>query len=53
VPAGYAVTIDGIPYGAFTNPDATIRHRDTMAQERVPADKLVAYIEDHFARWGK
>lgn len=23
MPAGYAVTIDGIPYGAFTNPDAT------------------------------
>ena len=46
----FGVTID---YDTLTNQTVTIRHRDTMAQERVSTDKLVEYIEDKFETWGK
>jgi len=46
----YGVTID---YDTLSNHTVTIRHRDTMVQERIPAEKLVAYIEENFAKWGK
>jgi glycyl-tRNA synthetase len=46
----FGVTID---YDTLTNHDVTIRHRDSMAQERVPAQNLVRYIEDKFESWGK
>jgi glycyl-tRNA synthetase len=46
----FGVTID---YDTLDKHDVTIRHRDSMVQERIPAEKLSAYIEDHFARWGK
>jgi glycyl-tRNA synthetase len=44
------VTID---YDTISNRDVTVRHRDSMAQERVPIENLVRYIEDKFDAWGK
>jgi glycyl-tRNA synthetase len=46
----FGVTID---YDTLTNHDVTIRHRDSMAQERVSAEKLIPYIEEKFENWGK
>ncbi|MBL7716981.1 MAG: glycine--tRNA ligase [Bdellovibrionales bacterium] len=46
----FGVTVD---YDTVSNGTVTIRHRDSMAQERIPADKLVSYIEDKFENWGK
>ena len=46
----FGVTID---YDTLTNHTVTIRHRDTMVQERVSAERLVDYIEDKFANWLK
>jgi glycyl-tRNA synthetase len=46
----FGVTID---YDTLTHHDVTIRHRDSMAQERVSAEKLVQYIEEKFENWGK
>jgi glycyl-tRNA synthetase (class II) len=31
----------------------TIRHRDTMAQVRVPMTNIKKYIEDGFANWSR
>ena len=44
----FGVTID---YDTLTNQSVTIRHRDSMAQERVAADQLVQFIDDKFANW--
>ena len=44
----YGVTID---YDTLSNHTVTIRHRDTMAQERVSTENLVAYIEEKFKNW--
>jgi glycyl-tRNA synthetase len=44
------VTID---YDTITHHSVTVRHRDSMAQERVPIENLVRYIEDKFDAWGK
>jgi len=44
------VTID---YDTLTQHSVTVRHRDTMAQERVPAENLERYIEDCFESWLK
>ena len=44
----YGVTID---YDTLTQHTVTIRHRDTMVQERIPAEKLVGYLEESFANW--
>ena len=46
----YGVTVD---FDSLTDQSVTIRHRDTMAQERIPAERLISYIEDKFANWGK
>ncbi|MGZ3697244.1 MAG: glycine--tRNA ligase [Bdellovibrionota bacterium] len=46
----YGVTID---YDTLSNHTVTIRHRDSMVQERIPAENLVRYIEEKFASWGK
>ena len=46
----FGVTID---YDTLSNHTVTIRHRDSMGQERIPAEKIVSYIEEKFATWGK
>lgn len=46
----FGVTID---YDTVTNHTVTIRHRDSMAQERVPAENLRSYITDKFQNWNK
>ncbi len=46
----FGVTID---YDTLSNHTVTVRHRDTMAQERVSAESLVGYIEEKFQNWGK
>jgi glycyl-tRNA synthetase len=44
----FGVTID---YETLTTHTVTIRHRDSMEQERVPAEKLTSYIDEKFAHW--
>jgi glycyl-tRNA synthetase len=44
------VTID---YDTLSNHTVTVRHRDSMVQERISAENLVRYIEDQFESWGK
>jgi len=44
------VTID---YETLSDHTVTIRHRDSMAQERIPAERLAGYIEEKFENWGK
>ena len=46
----FGVTID---YDTLSNNTVTIRHRDTMAQERISSEKLASYIQDKFQNWGK
>ena len=46
----FGVTID---YDTLSNHTVTIRHRDSMAQERIPAEKLTSYITEKFEGWGK
>jgi glycyl-tRNA synthetase len=46
----FGVTID---YDTLSNHTVTVRHRDSMVQERVPAENLLRYIEDKFESWGK
>ena len=42
------VTID---YDTLSNHTVTIRHRDSMAQERIPAQNIVQILEQKFASW--
>ncbi len=42
----YCVTVD---YDSLTDHTVTIRNRDTMQQERVPIDSLLAYLKDHLS----
>jgi glycyl-tRNA synthetase len=44
----YGVTID---YDTLNNHTLTIRHRDTMVQERVAAENLGSYLHDRFDNW--
>lgn len=44
----FGVTID---YDTITNHTVTLRHRDTMAQERVPAEKLGEILREKIAHW--
>jgi glycyl-tRNA synthetase len=44
----FCITVD---YDGLTNQTVTIRHRDTMAQERVSMDKVSEYIENAFRNW--
>lgn len=46
----FGVTID---YDTLSNHTVTIRHRDSMVQERVGTENLTAYIEDKFENWNK
>jgi glycyl-tRNA synthetase len=46
----FGVTID---YDTLSNHTVTIRHRDSMAQERVSAENLTSYIEEKFQNWNK
>jgi len=42
------VTID---YDTISDQSVTIRHRDTMEQERIEASRLKEYIKDKFENW--
>ncbi len=44
----FGVTID---YDTLTQHTVTLRHRDTMAQERIPAERLVDFISEKFQNW--
>jgi len=46
----FGVTID---YDTLTQHTVTIRHRDTMAQERIPSERLVEYISEKFGNWNQ
>jgi glycyl-tRNA synthetase len=46
----FGVTID---YDTLTNHTVTVRHRDSMVQERISAENLTAYIEEKFENWNK
>jgi len=46
----FGVTID---YDTLSNHTVTVRHRDSMAQERVSTDKLSGYIQDKIHNWEK
>jgi glycyl-tRNA synthetase len=48
----YCVTIDYDGLSNGTQPGTvTVRERDQMTQARIPAENLVAYIEDKMANW--
>ena len=44
----YCITVD---YDGLADQTVTIRHRDTMAQERIAMSKIASYIQDSFAKW--
>lgn len=44
----YCVTID---YDGLTDQSVTVRERDGMTQQRISAEKLVSYIQDHMDDW--
>jgi glycyl-tRNA synthetase len=44
----FGVTID---YDTLSNHTVTVRHRDSMVQERIHSENLVRYIEEKFASW--
>jgi glycyl-tRNA synthetase len=46
----FGVTID---YDTLSNHTVTIRHRDSMAQERISAESVVRYLEEKFEAWGR
>jgi glycyl-tRNA synthetase len=46
----FGVTID---YESLEQQTVTVRHRDTMAQERISTDQLVNYLQDKVDNWGK
>jgi glycyl-tRNA synthetase len=46
----FGVTID---YDSITDHTITLRHRDSMAQERIPAEKLVQVIREKIENWGQ
>ncbi len=46
----FGVTID---YDTLTNHTVTLRHRDSMAQERFPAENLSRVIEEKIQNWAK
>ena len=48
-PFGVTVDFDTIEKGA----GVTLRHRDSMEQTRIPAEKLVDVIRDQIENWGK
>jgi len=46
----FGVTID---FDTLSNHTVTLRHRDTMEQTRIPAEKLIDVIRDQIENWGK
>lgn len=44
----YCVTVD---FESVTDQAVTVRHRDSMQQERVALDQLTTYVENGFANW--
>src|SRR4029079_4071926 len=44
----FGVTID---YDTLSNHTVTIRHRDSMVQERISSESLPSYIEEKFKNW--
>lgn len=44
----FCVTVD---YDSLIDQSVTIRHRDTMAQERIPMAKVKEYIDNAFLNW--
>ena len=42
-----------IDYDTLSNHTVTVRHRDSMVQERIAADKLESYVREKFESWGK
>lgn len=44
----FGVTID---YETLTGHTVTVRHRDSMAQERVSAEKVAEYLQDKISNW--
>ncbi len=46
----FGVTID---YDTLRDHTVTLRHRDSMVQERVPAENLIQVIEERIQNWGK
>jgi glycyl-tRNA synthetase len=46
----FGVTID---YDTLTNNTVTLRHRDSMVQERIPAENLIKVLEEKIQNWGK
>jgi len=46
----FGVTID---YDTISDHTITLRHRDSMEQERLPAEGLVAALQEKIKNWGK
>jgi glycyl-tRNA synthetase len=46
----FGVTID---YDTLSNHTVTVRHRDSMVQERISAENLSSYVEEKFQNWLK
>lgn len=44
----FCITVD---YDSLIDQSVTIRHRDTMAQERIPMVKIREYIDNAFQNW--
>lgn len=44
----FCVTVD---FETLNDQAVTIRHRDTMKQDRIPLDKVSTYIDDAFKNW--
>jgi glycyl-tRNA synthetase len=44
----FCVTVD---YDSLIDQSVTIRHRDTMAQERIPMSRIREYIDTAFRNW--
>jgi len=46
----FGVTVD---FDTLTNQTVTLRHRDTMEQTRIPAEKLIHVIGEKIENWGR
>ncbi len=46
----FCITVD---FDSIEDQKATIRHRDTMAQERIDLSKIREYIANQFHQWGR
>lgn len=46
----FCITVDG---QTITDNTVTVRHRDTMVQDRVNADNILNYLRDKMDNWGK